>query len=61
MKELLELSEQLSKMEECVLINNDTDNPLVDSYNQGVKAMRIKIEFWLNTVLLAKKGGEQNG
>lgn len=61
MKELLELSEQLSKMEDCVLIDNDTDDPLVNSYNAGVMAMATKIAFWLNTVLLTKKDGEQDG
>ena len=32
---------------ENVLLDNNTDNPLVDAYNQGAEAMAAQVMFYL--------------
>ena len=41
--------------EQAVLINNDTDNDLVDAYNEGVRAMASQVCYYLNAIISGKK------
>ena len=62
MKDLLELYNKMHELRDVVRIDNTTENPLVDAYNQGVDAMVAKIMNVLNQSALNKAfGGEQNG
>lgn len=51
---------------EFVLIDNDNDNPLVDAYNEGVRAMASQVCYFVSAILGSKQaeyklmnGGEQ--
>lgn len=49
----------MDKWEETVRISdNPNQNPLVDSYNEGVKAMASKVKFYLNVIYTANGGGK---
>ena len=62
MKDLLELYNKMHELRDDVRIENTTQNPFVDAYNQGVDAMVGKIMYVLNNSALKKAfGGEQNG
>jgi hypothetical protein len=39
---------------ELVLIDNDTDNPLVDAYNDGVRAMASQVCGLVSVIACAK-------
>ena len=41
--------------EQAVLINNDTDNDLVEAYNEGVRAMASQVCYYLNAIISGKK------
>jgi hypothetical protein len=56
---LFELAQKLSELKELVKIDNVTDNPMVDAYNNGVDAMSSQIASWINAVVSA--GVESNG
>ena len=61
MKEILELYDEMAKLRDAVRIDNTTDNPLVDAYNQGVDGMTAKIMWKLNQMGLNKAfGGNSN-
>ena len=53
MQKILELSEKVDEIERNVLIDNTTDNDLVEAYNQGVRAMAANIQYTLNQMALA--------
>ena len=57
MKELVDFAEKIDELRQLVLIDNDTDNDLVDAYNQGVNAMVNQIQSHLNDIALAKAFG----
>ena len=40
---------------EFVLIDNDTDDPLVDAYNEGVRAMASQVCCFVSTILGVKE------
>ena len=62
MKDLLELYDKMYKIRDDVRIENTTDNPLIDVYNQGVDAMTAKVMYVLNQEALKKAfGGDSNG
>ena len=57
MKELVELAEKINELRNLVHIDNDTNNDLVDAYNQGVDAMTNQIKSHLNDIALAMAFG----
>lgn len=60
MKELLELYDKMDELRDAVAIENKTDNPLVDAYNQGVDGMVAKIRWTINQMALGLAfGGEK--
>ena len=55
---LKQILNDIDKWEETVRISeNPNDNPLVDSYNEGVNAMASKVKFYLNVIYTANGGG----
>lgn len=59
MEELIQILENIAtnvggEWKENVLIDNDTDNPLVDAYNEGVKAMANQACCYVSAILSAK-------
>lgn len=47
MNKLLEFNKQLDEIASKVSIENTTDNPLVDAYNDGVKALAANIRYYI--------------
>lgn len=65
MNEVLEITkmhDDVIELREHARIDNTTDNPLVDAYNQGIDAMYNQVQNYLNTMALKKAfGGKKNG
>ena len=63
MNKLLEFNKQLDEIANKVSIENTTDNPLVDAYNDGVKALAANIRYYIlketNTFDQVAIGGEE--
>lgn len=63
MNKLLEFNKQLDEIASKVSIENTTDNPLVDAYNDGVKALAANIRYYIlketNTFDKVAIGGEK--
>ena len=58
--EIAKISDDMIELREHVRIENTTDNPLVDAYNQGIDAMYGQIQNYLNKLALQKAfGGKQ--
>jgi hypothetical protein len=60
MSEMIEMLGRIAEnvggeWEQAVLINNDTDNDLVDAYNQGVRAMASQVCYYLNAIISGKR------
>ena len=57
---IAEMSDDMIELRENARIDNTTDNPLVDAYNQGIDAMYGQIQTYLNKMALKKAfGGEK--
>ena len=59
MNELIEILENIttnvgSDWKNNVLIDDDTDNPLVKAYNEGVQAMANQVCCFMSAILSAK-------
>ena len=59
MEELLNVLDKLSHdisgdWKKAVLIDNTTNNPLIDAYNEGVDAMAAQATYYVRTILKAK-------
>jgi len=55
---LKQIMNDMDKWIESVRISeNPNQNPLVDSYNEGVNAMASKVKFYLNVIYTANGGG----
>ena len=59
MEELIRILENIAsnvsgELKVNVLIDNSTDNPLVDAYNEGVNAMALQICWYVSAILSAK-------
>ena len=59
MKETLEMIHFIAESvggewKESVLVDNTTDNPMVDAYNEGVKAMAAQVCHYLVAIGNAK-------
>ena len=63
MNKLLELYSKIDEIEKKVSIENTTDNPLVDAYNDGVKALAANVRYCIlektHTLNNAKVGGDK--
>ena len=58
--EIAKMSDDMIELREHVRIENTTDNPLVDAYNQGMDAMYNQVQNYLNRMALQKAfGGKQ--
>ena len=58
--EIVKMSDDMIELRENVRIENTTDNPLVDAYNQGMDAMYGQVQAYLNKMALQKAfGGKQ--
>ena len=60
MKEMIEMLGTIAEnvggeWENNVLINNDTDNDLVEAYNEGVRAMASQVCYYLNAIISSKR------
>ena len=60
MEELIRILENIAtnvggEWKENVLIDNDTDNPLVNAYNEGVKAMGNQACYFVSAILGCKE------
>jgi len=56
---LKQIMNDIDKWTEGVRIaENPNDNPLVDSYNEGVDAMANKFKYYLGIIIVAN-GGDQ--
>lgn len=60
MNELIEMLGKIAEnvggeWEQMVMIDNDTDNDLVDAYNEGVRAMASQVCYYLNAIISGKK------
>ena len=60
MKELLDLFSKIGELRDKVVIDNTTDDDLVDAYNEGVDAMANQIRGYINLLALQTvfNGGE---
>lgn len=54
---LVRMSEKVDEIRNEVLINNETDNDLVDAYNKGVDQMTAQIKQYLNELALVHAFG----
>ena len=58
--EITKVSDDMIELRERVRIDNTTENPLVDAYNQGIDAMYGQFQSYLNKMALQKAfGGKQ--
>lgn len=48
MNELRELYKKLDEIVDLVSIENDTENCMVDAYNDGVKSLAANIRYYIN-------------
>ena len=55
--EITKMSDDMIELREHVRIDNTTDNPLVDAYNQGMDAMYNQVQSYLNKMALQKAFG----
>ena len=60
MEELIDTLKMIAKNVDgnwmnLVLIDNDTENELVDAYNEGVKAMANQVYYFIDAILTEKK------
>ena len=56
---IAEMSDEMIKLRDDARIENDTDNPLVDAYNDGIDAMYNQVQSVLNKVALEKAFGRK--
>lgn len=60
MEELIKILEQIvnsvdGDLRKDALIENETDNPLVDAYNEGIEAMTNQVCHHINAIIDAKR------
>ena len=56
---IVEMSDEMIKLRDDARIENTTDNPLVDAYNDGIDAMYNQVQSFLNKVALEKAFGRK--
>lgn len=56
---IVEMSDEMIRMRDDARIENDTDNPLVDAYNDGIDAMYNQVQRYLNDMALEKAFGRK--
>lgn len=55
--EITKMSDDMIELRENARIENTTDDPLVDAYNDGIDAMYNQIQTYLNKMALQKAFG----
>ena len=58
MSEIKNIANMLHGLQEMVNIDNPTNDPLVESYNKGVDAMRNQVEHYINEMFGVKVGDQ---
>ena len=47
--------------EQAVMIDNDTNNDLIDAYNEGVRAMASQTIYYINAIISGKLAEKVGG